>query len=138
MYQCKTDVSAADKVEKEKKEADEKRETEEKASKERCQKARKAFAQANRDMRKQCSGECLRRASQCIRCRLGDELCDDDEDEDEDKPGRRRGRSSDPQEIKQVKQSLRACPLVSQADIKELKQDVKDVKEESKTLKKRY
>ena len=106
-----------------------------------CKEAQKAFAQANRDMRKQCSGQCLRRATQCIRCSLEDEICDDEDDDDNDDDDessrrRRRTKNSDPQKIKQVKESLRNCPLVSKADLKELKDDIKDVKDENKTLKK--
>ena len=128
---CRDDTITEYKAEKERKKA----EMERKEAEKRCQEAQKAFAQANRDMLKQCSGECLRRATQCISCRLEDEICD--EDDDEESSGRRqKTKNSDPQKIKQVKESLRKCPLVSKADLKELKDDIDDIKDENKTLKK--
>lgn len=122
-----------------------------------CKDARSQLTKAEGDIKRKCSGDCLKKAAKCTRCTLSDsedsdcdeEDLDDDDDVDSEVSElltklaqRRQGlfnnqkNSNEMEDVRKLTREVKACPLIANDDLKSLKEEVKDMRKEKQDLEK--
>ena len=115
-----------------------------------CREAQKDLSQAENEMNKQCSGGCLPKAAQCIRCSSGDEECEKPNNQDTaqtigqilstlqepSNPQSAVKKAERRKKVDQLRKTFKACPLASKQDVEDLREELEDLEDKKNDLEK--